>query len=135
MATIDIQKRRKELGYSQSEFAKVSGVNFRTLQDYEQGRKPLSSVKGDVLLKLSNALGCSIEDLLIDTNAEVSESEMLDRMNTYFNAGKVSGLRGIISLVKDGNITIAEAAKRACMSQKDFKKFMEEEENNGKAAK
>ena len=43
-----------------------SGVNFRSLQDYEQGHKSLSSTNEDVLLRLSTVLGCSTEDLLPD---------------------------------------------------------------------
>ena len=44
----------------------MSGVNFRSLQDYEQGHKKLTSASGDVLLRLSTVLGCSMEDLLLD---------------------------------------------------------------------
>ena len=43
----------------------MSGVNFRSLQDYEQGHKKLASANGDILLRLSTVLGCSVEELLI----------------------------------------------------------------------
>ena len=49
---------------SQRELAVQSGINYRSLQDYEQGHKKLSSANGDVLLRLSTVLGCSISDLL-----------------------------------------------------------------------
>ncbi len=44
----------------------MSGVNFRSLQDYEQGHKQLRSASGDVLLRLSTVLGCSTEHLILD---------------------------------------------------------------------
>ena len=50
---------------TQSMLAQKSGVNFRSLQDYEQGHKPLSSASGDVLLRLASTLGCSVEQLLL----------------------------------------------------------------------
>ncbi len=49
---------------SQKELAAQSGVNFRSLQDYEQGHKKLSLANGDTLLRLSIVLGCSLIDLL-----------------------------------------------------------------------
>ena len=50
---------------SQRALAEISGVNYRSLQDYEQGHKQLASASGDVLLRLSAALGCTIPELLI----------------------------------------------------------------------
>ena len=55
---------------TQKDLARQSGVNFRSLQDYEQGRKPLTSANGDVLLRLSTVLGCSAEDLLAPENMQ-----------------------------------------------------------------
>lgn len=66
MAETFIKNRREELGYSQSQLAELAGINYRTLQDYEQGRKPLASIRGDYLIKLSSALGCSMEELFIE---------------------------------------------------------------------
>lgn len=42
-----------------------TGINFRSLQDYEQGHKKLTSANGDILLRLSTVLGCSAEELLL----------------------------------------------------------------------
>lgn len=63
MGLREIRKSRK---MSQRELAQQSGVNFRSLQDYEQGHKHLISASGDTLLRLSTALGCSLEDLLYE---------------------------------------------------------------------
>lgn len=62
-----VQKIRLSKNLSQSQLAKLSGVNLRTLQDFEQGRKPLKNAKGEMLYKLSYALDCSIDQLLSDT--------------------------------------------------------------------
>lgn len=55
---------RKSCHMSQRELAAASGVNFRSLQDYEQGHKNLASAGADVLLRLSTVLGCTIEELI-----------------------------------------------------------------------
>ncbi len=51
---------------TQRELAQQSGVNFRSLQDYEQGHKCLRSANGDILLRLSTVLGCAVEELLVE---------------------------------------------------------------------
>ena len=61
-----LKELRKKRNLTQKELASRSGVNFRSLQDYEQGHKKLTSSSGDVLLRLSTVLGCSMEDLLLD---------------------------------------------------------------------
>lgn len=55
---------RESKGLSQSKLAEVSGVNLRTLQYYEQGYKDINKAQGITLLKISQALDCTIEDLL-----------------------------------------------------------------------
>ena len=82
-----IQKIRISSNLSQSQLAAQSGVNLRTLQDFEQGRKPLINAKGEMLYRLSVSLGCSISDLLLDS---LSEIEPIPPRNTkhieqYFN--------------------------------------------------
>ena len=75
-----LREIRKQKNMTQKELAQISGVNFRSLQDYEQGHKRLSSASGDVLLRLSTVLGCTIEDLLFDglKGAEILEHNRLD---------------------------------------------------------
>ena len=38
-----LREIRKQRNMTQKELAQISGVNFRSLQDYEQGHKRLSS--------------------------------------------------------------------------------------------
>ena len=59
-------------GLSQAELAALSGVNLRSLQDYEQGHKSIASAKGETLLRLSKALGFSIENLLEDSTIDLT---------------------------------------------------------------
>ena len=69
------QKSLKELresrGLSRREVSQLSGINLRSLQDYEQGHKQIISAKGETLYRLSLALGCTIEDLLDSSFVEV----------------------------------------------------------------
>ena len=75
-----LREIRKQKNMTRKELAQISGVNFRSLQDYEQGHKRLSSASGDILLRLSTVLGCTPEDLLLDDlkGASISEFNRLD---------------------------------------------------------
>ncbi len=61
-----LREIRKKKNLTQKELAQKSGVNFRSLQDYEQGHKKLASASGDILLRLSTVLGCTAEELILD---------------------------------------------------------------------
>ncbi len=75
-----LREIRKSRNLTQKELAQRSGVNFRSLQDYEQGHKKLTSASGDILLRLSTVLGCTTEDLLLDdvAGASLMPSNQLD---------------------------------------------------------
>lgn len=60
----NIQKQRKLCGLSQRELAQRSGVNVRTLQQYEIKTKDINKAAGVTLLSLAKALGCEIEDII-----------------------------------------------------------------------
>lgn len=62
---MSLQEIRINQNMTRRELAQKAGINFRSLQDYEQGHKKLSSASGDVLLRLSTVLGCSVEELLV----------------------------------------------------------------------
>jgi transcriptional regulator with XRE-family HTH domain len=59
-----LQLYRKRLGMTQQELAVRSGVNLRTLQEYESGRKNIRQAAAEKLLSLSTALWCSPSDLI-----------------------------------------------------------------------
>ena len=62
--TTKLQELRKNIGYSQRELAEKSGVNLRTLQQYELKAKDINKAATMTLLALSKTLGCKMEDLL-----------------------------------------------------------------------
>ena len=60
----EIALRRRLMGYSQRLLSERSGVNLRSLQQYEINAKDIRKASGETILKLSQALGCSMEDLM-----------------------------------------------------------------------
>lgn len=55
---------RESKDLSQSQLAKASGVNVRTIQDYEQGRRDISKASYSIINKLAEALNVPIESIL-----------------------------------------------------------------------
>ena len=55
---------RQQNNLSQKELAVISGVPLRTLQQYEQRQKNINKAQAEYLDMLSNALNCSIEQLI-----------------------------------------------------------------------
>ena len=86
MATT-LQQIRISKNLSQSRLAALSGVNLRTLQDFEQGRKPLKNAKGEMLYRLSVSLGCSINELLCDSISDIdrARAQSIKRSEQYYN--------------------------------------------------
>ena len=59
----NLQMQRKKRGYSQSKLAKLSGVNLRTLQQYELKTKDIKKASVQTVMSLASTLNCHIEDL------------------------------------------------------------------------
>lgn len=59
-----LQQQRKKCGYSQRELSEKSGVNLRTLQQYELKTKDINKASVQSIMALANVLGCRIEDLM-----------------------------------------------------------------------
>lgn len=55
---------RKARGFTQQQLSEASGVTLRMIQLYEQKQNDLSKASVSVVLSLSKALGCEIEDLI-----------------------------------------------------------------------
>lgn len=60
-----LQAYRKLAGYTQSALCEASGVNLRTLQQYEIGDKDIRKASADKVLALSNVLHCRPEDIML----------------------------------------------------------------------
>ena len=55
---------RKNMGLSQSQLAKESGVSIRSIQLYEQRQNNINNAQHNHLSSLTRVLGCRIEDIL-----------------------------------------------------------------------
>lgn len=62
--TTKLQTQRKRCGYSQKVLSEKSGVNIRTLQQYELGAKDIGKASVQTVLALANVLGCKAEDIV-----------------------------------------------------------------------
>ena len=59
-----LQARRKDCGFTQKALCEKSGVNLRTLQQYELRSKDINKAAAGTLRALATAMSCKIEDLL-----------------------------------------------------------------------
>ncbi|MCR4576192.1 MAG: helix-turn-helix domain-containing protein [Lentisphaeria bacterium] len=60
----NLQRLRKSCRMTQRRLSERSGVNLRTLQQYELGAKDINRAAGETLFSLSRTLGCRMDDLL-----------------------------------------------------------------------
>jgi len=60
----NLKRIRIDSGITQAALAERSGVSLRTLQDYEQGRKPINQAAAITVYRIANALDCKVEDLI-----------------------------------------------------------------------
>jgi DNA-binding XRE family transcriptional regulator len=60
----NLRRMRLAAGYSQSRLARLSGVNIRNIQLYEQGVQDINRASASTLAALARSLSCSIEDLM-----------------------------------------------------------------------
>ena len=60
----NLRRMRLAAGYSQSRLARLSGVNIRNIQLYEQGAQDINRASASTLAALARSLSCSIEDLM-----------------------------------------------------------------------
>lgn len=59
-----LKRIRENRGISQMELSKLSGVNLRSIQMYEQKVNDIDKAQAATVYKLSRVLGCTIEDIL-----------------------------------------------------------------------
>lgn len=62
----NLQKLRQAAGLSQSQLAKLAGVNVRVYQNYEQGVRDISKAQLSTLLRICKALSCKLSELVTD---------------------------------------------------------------------
>lgn len=64
--TTRLQLIRLEKHITQKQLGELSGVPFRTIQEYETGAKNINGAKLQTLIKLATALHCKISDIVDD---------------------------------------------------------------------
>ena len=60
----NLTRIRRAAGYSQSKLARLSGVNIRNIQLYEQGVQDINRASAATLAALARSLACTIENLM-----------------------------------------------------------------------
>lgn len=60
----NLQRIRKERGYSQNQLAELSGVKKQTIQRYEMGYRSIDGANLDTLTALAGALNVPFYDLI-----------------------------------------------------------------------
>lgn len=108
--TSNLKTCRKLAGLSQKELADLSGVNLRTLQQYECGLKNINKASADKILAMSRILGCQMEDILETEEWErtMSKYYMEDQMKKV-NAKLNADLRDMPYYVKDYLYSLAQS--------------------------
>lgn len=64
VANIDLKSIREWRGLTQKALAEKSGVNKRTIENYECGKTDLKKASVETCIALAEALNCSVEDLV-----------------------------------------------------------------------
>lgn len=59
-----LKKARICKGYTQESLAELSGVNIKSIASYEQNPEKLSNASISTVKKLSDSLGCELEDII-----------------------------------------------------------------------
>lgn len=62
--TSNLKKVRIVKGYTQESLSDLSGVNIKSIAAYEQNPEKLSNASIATVYKLSDALGCEIDDII-----------------------------------------------------------------------
>ncbi len=61
-----LKQMRTKAGLSQSQLAKKTGIQYRTLQYYEQGKMNFDHARMDKIISAALALNCNISDIIED---------------------------------------------------------------------
>lgn len=83
---MSLKSLRESARITQKVLAEKSGVSFRMVQKYENGEKDINKAEAMTVYKLSKALKCKMEDILLEgkmTVNEVLEKEYNDSIASY----------------------------------------------------
>ena len=74
-----LQEERKKAKLSQSQLAKMAGIDLSTLKKYERGARGIDNANLKILLTLAITLDCRLEDIVEDEKTV----EMLRRVRVF----------------------------------------------------
>ena len=60
----NLKTKRIESGMSQSELAKATGINIRSIQAYEIGDRDINKAQAISVYKIAMVLKCDVKDIL-----------------------------------------------------------------------
>ncbi|SFG26962.1 XRE family transcriptional regulator [Oribacterium sp. WCC10] len=104
---MNLKTLRELKGISRKDLALATGISFRSIQDYEQGHKELSSAKADTILKMSKALDCTMEDLISDVDLSSLKPSELEEMVSGENV-RSHVAKATVEACTDADMTLAE---------------------------
>jgi transcriptional regulator with XRE-family HTH domain len=117
-----VRLRRKELGYSQDQLARATGITFQQVQKYEHGTNRISFSR---LVEISEALECSVGDLIgnLDKSkssgsfskqvAYLTQPGASDLLEAYASIESPKRRRAILNLARQLASDQAEAAPKS----------------------
>ena len=59
-----LKEHRLQLGLTQGELERISGISVKTIQQIENHKRPLGGVSVNTAIRLANALGITVEELV-----------------------------------------------------------------------
>lgn len=59
-----LKEYRQQLGLTQSELERISGISVKTIQQIENHKRPLGGVSVNTAIRLTSALGITVEELV-----------------------------------------------------------------------
>ena len=74
-----LQDIRKRSGLSQSELSHRSGVQLRTIQEYENGRRQIDNAHVDTLISIAEVLEVPFNELMEDAQRKNNIQENIKR--------------------------------------------------------
>ena len=66
-----LQDVRKKKNLTVKELGAISGLNYRSLQNFESGFRNINTTSLDTLCRLAIALDCTVFDLLTDDDLKI----------------------------------------------------------------
>ena len=131
-----LKQKRIAAGMTQEELAYYTDISIRTLQDYEQGQKPLEKAAAITVLKIANALYTTVEELTgqgAQLHYKSKENPKQNNKQTeVVNAIEAKGILGH-EVSQKGNqlspgiiITLCEKAKMKYDPSKRYRIFIKE---------